>query len=107
MFTDSEFLAFLKVSKTMAEIDGCVSFEEIEVLQEIVKECNPAQKDLKTLLVEADGYDFWTAIGHIRDLEKEKKIYIVECIKKIIYADGIKDESEEKLFQLLKVICDL
>ena len=89
----------------MAEIDGNVCIEEFKVLQEGVNAS--CKEELKEMLCKADQLDIWECISTVRSFDKEKKNYVLENLTKVLNADGVIEKSEEKLLDLLKVICEL
>ena len=89
----------------MAEIDGCVCIEEFKALQDGVNASS--KSELKEMLCAADKLDIWECISTVRSFDKDKKNFVVENLEKVLMADGVVDKSEEKLLDLLKVICEL
>lgn len=102
-FNDKETLAVLKLAKTMAEIDKAVSIEEYGVLKSLMKDSDQYADKLK----EADALDMNEAIYTVSSLNPEQKAQVESLLKEVLSADGIIAESETKLLELIKVICNL
>lgn len=106
-FNDKESLAVLKLAKTMAEIDKAVSIEEYGVLKALIGETATTKELISNYLQMADALDMNEAIITISNFSTDQKKKVKTLLKQVLSADGIIADSETKLFELIKVICNL
>ncbi len=91
----------------MAEIDKAVSIEEYGVLKSLMKASNLQKGQYTDKLKEADALDMNEAIFTVSSLNPEQKMQVESLLKEVLSTDGIIAESETKLLDLNKVICNL
>lgn len=95
-------------AKKLAHMDGEIEDEEIQVLYDFFGTFRQMDNNqLHQIFDLADGLDDDKAMELIDRLDDDGKKQVGELFLNVISADGLIDDEEEELFNLLKATCNL
>lgn len=104
-FNNLELSAVLKVGLCMANADGKLEKEEMEVLVIGMTEFGVDKKHFQLLTALADAMTPPTMIATLAALNESQKKFVCGFLATIMISDGDIDDSEIKLWRLTSSLC--
>lgn len=104
-FNNLQLSAILKVGICMANADGKVEQEEMNVLAVGMAEFGVQEAQFKFLMTLADAMTPATMLATLSALDENQKKFVCGFLATIMISDCDVDDSEMKLWQLTSTLC--